>query len=457
MRLRFTLFASLLSLLALTSSANAQQYVGYRPWYGPAYPAAYQPAAEPPVPAAGAEQPAEAAAEPADEAPTPDPKAQGDACTDGCECEECCALRLWTPPPGWFGSVEYNMWWNKTRTVPPLVTTSPPGTGLAQTGVLPGAQLLFGGDQVGDGLGSGGRLTFGKWLDGNETIALAGKFYAFRGKDGEFSQTSNGTTNLAIPFFDAQLGQENAYVVAFSPNGVTPFASGTINVQDRLDLLGAEAYVQSLIYDEPGVRFDLLFGYHMMRIDNDFHMDSTLVSQNAAIITPIGTSIFVQDNFDGRNEFHGGTLGLNLTAVHDRWTFNLLGKMSLGNMHQTIIIDGNTVVTAPNGVQDVRNEGLFALGSNQGTYSRDKVAYIPEAGVKVGYWVHPNVNVSLGYTFLYVSSVVMGGDQINRNLNLSQTNGGPAVGPNPNQPAFLGFRDTDFWAQGLNFGLECKF
>ncbi len=135
----------------------------------------------------------------------------------------------------------------------------------------------------------------------------------------------------------------------------------------------------------------------------------------------------------------------------------MLGKMSVGNMHQTIIIDGNTVITAPNGAIDVRNEGLFVQNSNRGFYTNDRVAYIPEVGLKLGYHIRPNVNVSLGYTFIYVSSVVMGGDQIDRKLNLSQTNGGPAVGPNHNQPAFLGFRDTDFWAQGLNFGVECKF
>ncbi len=452
MRLRFTLFASLLSLMAWASPAFAQQHVGYRPWYGPTYPAAYAQPAEAPVPTEDASL---------DEPVATD---QASACTAGeasacesCGCDDCRRFQLWTPSPGWFGNVEYNMWWTKTRTVPPLVTTSPAGTPLLQTGVLPGAQVLFGADQVGDGLGSGGRLTIGKWLDGYETIALAGKFYAFRGKDGEFSQTSNGTTNLAIPFFDAQIGQEAAYQVAFSPDGITPFAEGTINVQDRIDLVGGEVYFQSLVYDEPGIRVDLLGGYQYLRLDNSFHMDSTLISRNAAIVSPVGTSVFIEDNFDGRNEFNGGTLGLNLTAIHDRWTFNVLGKMSIGNMNQTIVIDGNTVITAPNGALDIRDEGLFALGTNQGSYSRDKIAYIPEAGLKVGYWVHPNVNVSLGYTFMYVSSVVMGGDQINRNLNLSQTNGGPAVGPNTNQPAFLGFRDTDFWAQGLNFGLECKF
>jgi hypothetical protein len=104
---------------------------------------------------------------------------------------------------------------------------------------------------------------------------------------------------------------------------------------------------------------------------------------------------------------------------------------------------------------DVRDEGIFALGTNQGARSRDKIAYIPEANLKLGYRLRQNVAVTMGYDFMYISSVVLGGDQVNPNLNLSQTNGGLLVGPR--EPAFLGFRDTDFWAQGLNFGLEVAF
>jgi hypothetical protein len=126
-------------------------------------------------------------------------------------------------------------------------------------------------------------------------------------------------------------------------------------------------------------------------------------------------------------------------------------------MHQTVIIDGNTIITAPNGAVDARDEGFFALGTNQGRYTRNRVAYIPEVNFKLSYAVSSNIDLSLGYNFMYISDVVLGGDQLDRNLNLSQTNGGPAVGPNQNRPMFLGFRETDFWAQGINFGLDWRY
>src|SRR6476659_9640207 len=47
--------------------------------------------------------------------------------------------RLW-------GGAEYLLWWVEGQRIPALVTTSPPGTPLAQAGVLglPGTSALFG-------------------------------------------------------------------------------------------------------------------------------------------------------------------------------------------------------------------------------------------------------------------------------------------------------------------------
>jgi hypothetical protein len=62
--------------------------------------------------------------------------------------------------------------------------------------------------------------------------------------------------------------------------------------------------------------------------------------------------------------------------------------------------------------------------------------------------------VSTGYTFIYFSQVARPGDQIDRNLNLTQLGGAPLVGaPLPQFP----WVKTDFWAQGVNFGATMRF
>jgi hypothetical protein len=70
----------------------------------------------------------------------------------------------------------------------------------------------------------------------------------------------------------------------------------------------------------------------------------------------------------------------------------------------------------------------------------------------------PSIHATVGYTLLYYSNVARPGDQINRALNPSQlpTSQSAVVATGAAQPSFL-FRDTDFWAQGISFGLEFRY
>ncbi|HET7719587.1 MAG TPA: BBP7 family outer membrane beta-barrel protein, partial [Acidimicrobiales bacterium] len=63
-----------------------------------------------------------------------------------------------------------------------------------------------------------------------------------------------------------------------------------------------------------------------------------------------------------------------------------------------------------------------------------------------------------GYTVLYWSSVVRPGDQVDLLVNASQipSNLLPTGLVGPARPAVL-FRDTDFWAQGVNLSLEVRY
>ncbi len=79
---------------------------------------------------------------------------------------------------------------------------------------------------------------------------------------------------------------------------------------------------------------------------------------------------------------------------------------------------------------------------------------VPEVSLRVGWQLGAALRATMGYTFLYASSVARPGGQIDRAINPSQ---GPAffTGPpaGPARPVFLG-NDADFWVHGLSFGLE---
>jgi hypothetical protein len=64
------------------------------------------------------------------------------------------------------------------------------------------------------------------------------------------------------------------------------------------------------------------------------------------------------------------------------------------------------------------------------------------------------VDLTLGYTFLYLSDVARAGDQIDPMINVSQLPPGPLTGAA--LPDFS-FQSSGFWAQGLTFGVEYCF
>src|SRR5262245_52245287 len=59
-----------------------------------------------------------------------------------------------------WADAELLLWWQRGASLPPLATTSPPGTPLDQAGVLgaPGTSVLFGGTRVNGDLRIGGRF-----------------------------------------------------------------------------------------------------------------------------------------------------------------------------------------------------------------------------------------------------------------------------------------------------------
>ena len=81
-------------------------------------------------------------------------------------CPPVGCLQPFTQPPSW-GQVDFLLMWRRPPALPPLVTTSPPGTPLSQAGQLnqPTTTTLLGGRSQVSGPSAGGRLDFGYWLN----------------------------------------------------------------------------------------------------------------------------------------------------------------------------------------------------------------------------------------------------------------------------------------------------
>ncbi len=348
-----------------------------------------------------------------------------------------------------WGGVDYLYWWNKERTVPALVTTSPAGTPLLQAGVLgqPGTSVLFGG-QFDDEATSGVRGTLGFWLDERQTLGVFGR--AFRiSEDIGFNASSTGEPILARPFFDADLNAQNSLVAAFP--GIS---QGGVDVLTTNEITGYDVLLRKMLYYGNCNRIDFVGGYQSTQVDDGVHIEHQITSLDPNGRVPVGTQITTRDWFDVENEFHGGTIGLMAQGYDGRLTWNLLTKIGFGNTAQTVTIRGESTTLVPNAGSATFNQGLLALDTNNGVYEQDAFTVVPELDLSVAYSLTNRLAVSIGYSLVYWSNVALAGDAIDSTINPTQIDG-PLIGPA--RPAFNGIDDGSFWAHGLTAGLQGRF
>jgi hypothetical protein len=372
-------------------------------------------------------------------------------CGDACPVDCCCGLgRLWVRG-------EYLLWGIKNSNVPPLVTTSAP----AMLGVLgPGTNVLVGG-AIDNEARSGGRFTVGFWFDRAQTCGVEGSWFFLGQRTVNFAAGSSGIPLLARPFFNVNPGvnAEDAELIANpllagqpGQPPVLPLAGGVaVGLSSRL--WGTELNGLFNLVERERCRLDLLGGFRYVELDERLAInESLLVPADSPMFA--GTSFFLTDGFSTRNQFYGGQVGLRAKFTCGLWDLELLGKVALGASHETTDIGGVTLITPAGGAPSVFAGGLLTQPTNIGRFSRNDFAVVPEAGINIGYQLTPRVRLLAGYTFLFWSNVMRPGDQVDRVVNSTQLTGGALVGPA--RPAPL-LRTSDFWAQGLNLGIELRF
>jgi hypothetical protein len=323
--------------------------------------------------------------------------------------------------------------------VPPLVTSSRLGTPIQAAGVLgdPRTSVLFGGGNVNDDFRSGIRTYSGMWLDDCQTCGIESSlFYLEPGNDSGAFRTSTNAMILARPFLDVN-GRPDAQVVGF-PNVL----AGGVWVNTQTTFCG---------YD---YRLDFLGGYRYLEMTDRVSVAENRVGLDPNTGTPLGVNFVVNESFYSKNTFNGGQIGLAGELRRGRLFVSGRGLIALGNTCQEIEIGGVTRFVLPGQLLQQYTGGLLAQPTNIGKYAFDSFSVVPEATVSVGYNVTDGIRASIGYTFLYWNNVTRAGNHIDTVVNTSQIPNGVLVGPA--RPAFVR-QETDFWAQGINFGLEIRF
>ena len=365
-----------------------------------------------------------------------------------------------TVPCRLYGSAEYLLWWTRSANLPPLVTTGPP----ASQGILgqPGTVVLFGGSAVDFDGQSGGRFTAGYWLNCDNTVAIEGSLFFLGQQAVNFNANSTMFPVLARPFFAVNPGVpggEFRQLTAF-PGLFT----GAINASTATRLWGAEADLRCKgccgCCCDCGYQIDWLAGVRYLELNDNLHINEAIQFPPGVLANlPVGGNGFVFDSFGTRNQFTGGQVGTDIELHHGCWSLDLKAKVAIGDTHETVNINGGQLLVDPRGFSTAFQGGLLALPSNIGHFTRDRFGVVPEVGIQLGYHFTEHLRAFVGYNFLYWSNVLRAGDQIDRNLDVTQIPNFSvpgAVSAGQTRPAVL-FHETSFWAQGLTVGVELKY
>ena len=388
-----------------------------------------------------------------------------------CECESCncreldccravgCCSTIGCRPHRMWLRAEYLVWWSDDMHVPPLVTSSPAGTPRLQTGVLgqPDTTILVGNEGIDFGSHDGFRIRFGFWLDPCQQVGLEGDYYRIGEENRRLFFESAGDPQLARPFFDVLQARERSELVALenvlegsvSVDATSEFQAA--GARYRWNLCCLEGCRRSCCGPVPTrSRLDFMAGYRFARLREGLVIRELLFSQDV----DVPEDFDLRDSFRTTNEFHGGEIGFLWETCRRRWNLELLTRLAVGNARQEVTIGGSTLITPEGEDPSLFTGGLLAQRSNIGTRSRDQLAILPEISATLGYQLTPCLRLTTGYTFVYFSNVVRPGEQIDRDVNTTLIPPEESF-TGPLRPQFA-FNCTDYWAHGVNLGLDYR-
>jgi len=384
-------------------------------------------------------------------------------CTPGCCSPGCCSpgccdgCGVWGGCLGggccfgnrWYGSAEYLLWFVRGDNLPPLLTSG--SLAAAVPGALgqPGTTVLFGGNSYDNNPYSGTRLRFGYWFDDCHGLGLDIGGFFLGGNSNSFSASSMGLPFLARPFTNALTGMQDIEAVA-APSGL----AGTYTAVSTFFLYGTEANLRRNLFCGCNWYIDAFAGWRLLGLNESLSMNENLAvvsSVNPSL--PAGSTFQVHDRFATSNLFNGGQIGLMGEYRIGRWSIDARNSLALGGTEQYVNVSGSTTAAAPGILPTTSQGGLLALSSNIGPHTRSMVSFVEEVGVNLGYQFTNHIRGFVGYNFLFWSSVVQPGQQINTVVNPNLIP--PVIPGGPSRPSFS-FVGSDFWAQGIQFGIDVR-
>ena len=392
---------------------------------------------------------------------------------EGCNHCQTCRKR----PTNWI-NLEALIWWTSDVSTPPLATISPAGTPAGVAGIVgPNSNVVFGGQDQLFGFAQGGfRARLGQWSDAEEITGVELDFLLLAERGDNFFGNSNGGFTLARPFTDVSPGQPvggtpSAQLIAFPGTSI-----GSVSVNTDTRFLGGGGRYLHEIYVEhdggqnhngvfhngsfskganhnPDSRIYLTLGPRYYQLDDSIGIGHTTTD------VATGNDIFVSDAFETENKFLGAEIGLKARRRKGRFLVDLGVGLGIGGTQQELDISGTTI-TRTGATVTRSGSGLLAQSTNIGSDEEIEFSLVPRLELDLEWDIGKGWSATVGYNLLYWTNILRAGEQIdgsvNTNLLPPPFGAGGVAGAGTNGPV-ANRNETDYFAQGISFGIERRF
>ncbi len=336
-----------------------------------------------------------------------------------------------------YGTVEYLHYWMDNFETPPLATVGAP------------ASIIVGGDGFPDiEQRQGYRTVIGLWVDDHQRYAVEGVFFFLGERTPSVSVLSPGDPPINRVFTDANTGLPNGVPIAIP--GVGP---GGVQVDVLSRVWGFETNVRKELLRFGWGNVDLIGGFRYLQIDEGLSINSQSMFSGPT------SGFFNHDFFGTENQFMAGQVGIHTEFRIGKFFGSLWGKCALGMNHQTVLINGATIVGPPTpaGTQLGLLGGVLAQATNIGEREQNEFMVLPEAGVQFGVQLTENVRLGGGYSFMYLPNVVRPGQHIDPVVDPTLIPQLFQASPAGNARPTFAFLTEALWLHGVNVELEFRY
>nr|WP_161501342.1 BBP7 family outer membrane beta-barrel protein [Rhodopirellula sp. SM50] len=343
----------------------------------------------------------------------------------------------------WRVEGEFMFGWLRGMKAPPLVTTSPRSNQRAQAGVIgePGTSIVYGDDDLDNGIRQGIRLRLERVLT-NNCLLYASAFYLGDDDSGfTFKGSDVGLPLFARPFTNVQTMVNDSELVSF-PNVL----AGAVAISTNSELYGFDVGFRKPLANSRTLQTSVSAGYRMIDLSDEIGIREELVSIAQTGVVAQGTLFVVEDEFEAQNQFHGLNLQFDIDKWIGPWRFSLRSSLAFGDMQREISIAGQTTTTVPTQAPIQTVGGLLTQPTNIGAYESNEFTVVPEIKFMLGHVLQPGIEFQLGYNLLILPDVLRSPEQIDLDVNESQIGGGTLNGPA--RPEFQADSQTA-WMQAI--------